>query len=179
MSTNPTVPTVRTGQGGAPLSRDEFERRFRARFADPAFADKGSAIRTLVDVAWDAYDEARKSPRTRRAGDDFFDADYPLSVDWLETRAAIQRAQEQHDAADGPARILLICGAARNDKTCPGEMSKTFRMTQLAQAVLETERTEVDVLDLSALTSEYGKVIYPCKGCRCVTGRALAIPTTV
>src|SRR6202034_452287 len=31
--------------------------------------------------------------------------------------------------------------------------------------ILETANTNVDVLDLSALVSEYGKIIYPCKAC--------------
>jgi hypothetical protein len=38
-------------------------------------------------------------------------------------------------------------------------------MAKLAQTIFENHRAEVDVLDLSLLTSEYGKVIYPCKGC--------------
>jgi multimeric flavodoxin WrbA len=44
-------------------------------------------------------------------------------------------------------------------------MSKTFRMIEIAKSVLKMAEFEVDVLDLSALTSEYGKVIYPCKAC--------------
>src|SRR5271167_2175270 len=44
-------------------------------------------------------------------------------------------------------------------------MSKTFRLTQIAKTVLEQAQIEVDLLDLSPLASEYGKVIYPCKGC--------------
>jgi multimeric flavodoxin WrbA len=44
-------------------------------------------------------------------------------------------------------------------------MSKSYRMVEMAKAVLSVAGAEVDVLDLSALTSEYGRVIYPCKGC--------------
>ena len=47
------------------------------------------------------------------------------------------------------SRVLLINGAARNDGTCPGEISKTYRMTELAREVLEADGIEVDVLDLS------------------------------
>ena len=54
---------------------------------------------------------------------------------------------------------------ARNDKTCPGEMSKSYRLVEIAKLIFESAQAEVDVLDLSVLTSEYGKVIYPCKGC--------------
>jgi multimeric flavodoxin WrbA len=35
----------------------------------------------------------------------------------------------------------------------------------MAQSVFKDAGTESDILDLSLLTSEYGKVIYPCKGC--------------
>jgi multimeric flavodoxin WrbA len=44
-------------------------------------------------------------------------------------------------------------------------MSKSHRLVEVAKSVFETAHAEVDVLDLSVLTSEYGKVIYPCKGC--------------
>jgi multimeric flavodoxin WrbA len=165
MSEHQLKPKVRTGQAEFPLSRAEFDARFRARFADPAFGDKSAAIEALLEAAWDGYREARKSPITRKAGAEFADPDYDLSVDWLEARSAIQAAQRRHDDESRPSRILLICGAARNDKSCPGEMSKSFRMVQLAKSIFEQKETEVDLLDLSVLTSEYGKVIYPCKGC--------------
>ena len=161
----PKIPTLRTGQGSWPLSREEFARRFRARFADPAFVDGADAIESLLQIAWDGYLAARKAPVTRPAGPEFADPNYDLSTDWLETREAIRMAQARHDLESAPLRVLLICGAARNDKTCPGEMSKTFRLTQLAAAIFQAARIEVDLLDLSALTSEFGKVIFPCKAC--------------
>jgi multimeric flavodoxin WrbA len=158
-------PQVRTGQTEWPISRADFERRFKARFSDPAFADQASAIEELLTVAWEGYCEARKSPRKRKAGPGFADPDYEISVDWLQARDAIQQAQGRHDDRSRPPRVLLICGAARNDKSCPGEMSKTYRLVQMAKSVFENAKVEVDLLDLSVLTSEFGKVIYPCKGC--------------
>jgi multimeric flavodoxin WrbA len=86
-------------------------------------------------------------------------------LDWLATRESIQNAQRRHDDSTAPSRVLLVCGAARNDKSCPGEMSKSFRLVGMAKSILETANADVDVLDLSVLTSEYGKVIYPCKAC--------------
>ena len=68
------------------------------------------------------------------------------------------------DAA-GKSKVLLICGSARNDGTCPGEISKTFRLLELAREVLKRAEIQADVLDLSLLTSEYDLNIYPCKGC--------------
>jgi multimeric flavodoxin WrbA len=147
------------------MSREEFAGRFRARFSDPAFDDDTEIIDKLLQIAWDGYLQARKSPVTRKAGPEFADPDYELSTDWLETREKIRAAQARHDQPGAPLRVLLICGAARNDKSCPGEMSKSFRLVQLATAIFQTARIEVDLLDLSGLTSECGKVIYPCKGC--------------
>lgn len=164
MSKRPKSPRVRKGQAEVRLTHAEFGARFRARFFDPAFAAKSGEIDELLELAWDGYRSARKSPVTRKAGNRFADPNYDLSVDWLQARADIRRAQKLHDRSTR-ARILLICGAARNDKTCPGEMSKSFRMLRLAKAIFDEHAAEVDVLDLSVLTSEYGKVIYPCKGC--------------
>ena len=50
------------------LTREQFRQRFRQRFDDPAFAPPQAEIDRLADVAWDAYDDYRKAPRTRRAG---------------------------------------------------------------------------------------------------------------
>jgi multimeric flavodoxin WrbA len=86
-------------------------------------------------------------------------------VEWLAARDAVQRAQGQHDDRSGPTHVLLICAASRNDKTCPGEMSKTFRLVAIARETLAGQGVEVDLLDLSALISEYGRMILPCKAC--------------
>jgi multimeric flavodoxin WrbA len=160
-----TTYRVRKGQADSPMSRQEFETRFRARFADPAFIGKEPLIDQLLETAWDGYRKGRKSPVTRRAGPEFSDPDYELSTDWLATRAAIQQAQSRYADTAGRTRVLLICASARNDKTCPGEMSKSYRLVELAKSELEKACADVDLLDLSSLTSEYGKVIYPCKGC--------------
>jgi multimeric flavodoxin WrbA len=45
-------------------------------------------------------------------------------------------------------------------------MSKTFRLAGAArEAFQQMSGFEVDLLDLSNLTAEYGRVIYPCKAC--------------
>jgi multimeric flavodoxin WrbA len=134
------------------------------RFFDPAFDEHGGAIDTLEAVAWEAYEQGRKAPRTRPAGEGFADPAYEVSVEWLETRARLRKAQELHDSESEASRVLLICGSSRNDETCPSEMSKTFRLVQVAREAIEPH-ANVDVLDLSLLTSEYGREIHPCKGC--------------
>ena len=161
---NKTKP--RKGQPSVQLSRQEFVERLRERFRDPAYRSHLSEFERLADVAWDAYDDYRKSPIRRRAGAGFEDPDYELPVEWLETRKAIIAAGRRQRSRKGPGRILLICGAARNDQTCPGEMSKSFRLAQIARREIERQpRFECDFLDLSRLTAEYGRQIHPCKAC--------------
>jgi multimeric flavodoxin WrbA len=99
------------------------------------------------------------------AGPGHADPGYALSVDWLEARARIDAAQAAWGRSATPSRVLLVNGSPRNDGTCPGEMSKTHRLLQLAAETLRGEAIEVDLLDLSLVTSDYGRQIHPCKGC--------------
>jgi multimeric flavodoxin WrbA len=55
--------------------------------------------------------------------------------------------------------------AARNDGTCPGEISKSWRLTKAAQETLAAANIETDLLDLSWLTSDYPRTSHPCKAC--------------
>jgi multimeric flavodoxin WrbA len=148
------------------LTREEFERRIRARHYDPAFAGVATELDAIIEIAWQAYHEHRKSPRTRKAGPEFADADYDLSLEWLAARDAIRAAERARAEPGAPTRILLINGSARSENTCPGETSKSYRLAKLAESALnEHAGFEVDLLDLSELTSAYGRVIYPCKAC--------------
>ena len=156
---------VRKGQGDVKLTREEFERRVRERFYDPEFEKVAEQISNVVDIAWKTYDEYHKSPRTRKAGPGFANPDFELPVEWLETRDAIQQAARQHTDARRPGRVLIVSGAARHDQTCPGEMSKTFRLASLAREDVERAGVECDFLDLSLLTAQYGRQILPCKAC--------------
>ena len=119
-------PKVRTGQGSTRLTRAEFARRFKEHFYDPAFDSAQPEIERLLQIAWEAYEESRKSPRTRKAGPEFADPEHELSLEWLETRRHIHQAQKLQASSEGVSRILLICASPRSDETCPSEMSKTF-----------------------------------------------------
>ena len=156
---------IRKGQAPAPLGRAEFSARFRASFVDPAFRTEDASIARLEDIAWEAYAGGRKAPFTQRAGPGHADPDYLLSSEWIATRQRIDAAQQAWADPSTRSRVLLVCGSARNDGTCPGEMSKSFRLVGLARATLEHAGIEADVLDLSRVTSEYGLNIHPCKGC--------------
>lgn len=160
------TPQPRTGQGDVKLTREEFEHRISERFYDPAFDKVRPELDRIIEIAWTSYDEYHKSPHTQKAGADFQDPEFELPVEWLEARRQIKLAENRHADPEGPSRILLICGAARHDETCPGEMSKTFRMVQMARKEIEdAEGFECDILDLSMLTAQYGRQILPCKAC--------------
>jgi multimeric flavodoxin WrbA len=159
------MPEVRKGQGNTQLPREEFEKRLRQRFYDPIFDSVRSEIDRVVEAAWRAYEQGYKSPRYQKAGPEFADPEYELSIEWLEARERIRQAQTEHKNASLPSRILLICGAARHDQTCPGEMSKTFRLVQLAREEIEKASVTCDLLDLSLLNAQYGRQILPCKAC--------------
>ena len=156
---------VRKGQAPAVLSRHEFHDRFIQSFLDPAFRVEDESISRVEAIAWDAYQEGRKAPFTRKAGAGYADPDYDISVDWLDSKSRIDKALTTWGDAASKSRVLLICGSARNDGTCPGEISKSFRMVEWAREVLQQAQMEVDVLDLSLLTSSYRLYIHPCKGC--------------
>jgi multimeric flavodoxin WrbA len=154
---------VRTGQAEGHLSRDEFGRRFRARYDDDAFKAESEAIARLENIAWQAYDEGRKAPHTQKAGPGFADPGYDLAVEWVATHERLQQAQARWQTA--PSRVLIVNGSARNDGSCPGEVSKTWRLGRIAADTVAGLGLEADFLDLSLVTSEYDRHIHPCKGC--------------
>lgn len=156
---------IRKGQAPAALARSEFTVRFRASFFDAAFRAEDPAITRLEEIAWQAYIEGRKSPLTRKAGAGYANPEFELSTEWLATRQRLDQARLRWADPAGPARVLLVCGSARNDGTCPGEMSKSFRLLGLARETLAHAGIEPDVLDLSLISSDYGRHIHPCKGC--------------
>jgi hypothetical protein len=115
------MPNIRRGMPDVSLTKDEFKRRFRQRFYDPAFAPLQEEIERLADVAWDGYDGYRKAPRTERAGPGFADPDYELSIEWRAASQEVQDAEQRQKNPSSPPRILLINGATRSEHTCPGE----------------------------------------------------------
>ena len=157
---------VRKGMPSVALTQEEFTKRMWAKFYDPEFEPLKPEIDKIIATAWEAYHEYRKAPRTARAGDGFADPSYELAIEWLEARKAVQAAERRQKDPNSPPRILIVNGSSRSDHTCPGEMSKTWRLVTLAKEIVEQAGGfELEILDLSRLTSEFGRVIYPCKAC--------------
>lgn len=156
---------VRKGQAPARLGRDEFHLRFRRALYDPAYEGVIEALDAVEQVAWDAYQDGRKAPRTVKAGPGYADPDYDLSIEWKEASERLKAAEARQKDPASRSRILLINGAARNDGTCPGEISKSWRLSMLAKETLEGLGIETDLLDLSLVASDYDRHIHPCKAC--------------
>ncbi|AMR82364.1 NADPH-dependent FMN reductase [Cupriavidus nantongensis] len=147
------------------MPREVFRQRFLARFMDPAYRQEDEALERLERIAWDAYAQSRKAPLTHKAGAGYADPDYDLSDEWRAASEAVRVAQQRQADPSTRSRVLLVCAASRNDYTCPGEMSKSWRLAGRARDQLEAQGIEVDLLDLSHLTSDAQLHIHPCKGC--------------
>ena len=131
---------VRKDMPPVKLDRDEFTRRYRNQFADPAFEPLQVEVQKITDAAWDAYANSRKSPHTRRAGEGYADPDYELSTEWI---AARERDRGRRALAERPhlrrSNILHHQRPTRSEHTCPGETSKTFRLASLARDIVQAE----------------------------------------
>ncbi len=159
------TPEPRKGMPSPQLDEATFRQRFLSRFIDPAFDTLSAELDAIAAAAWDGYSHHRKAPRTRKAGPGYADPDYDLAVDWLNAKAAIAAAQMRHDDRQGPCRVLIINASSRSEHTCPGEMSKSYRLADLSREVMAADGIEVEILDLSRLASEFGREIHPCKAC--------------
>ncbi len=159
------APEPRKGMPDVSLDEAEFRRRFKSQFTDPAFDAISDALDRVTDIAWNGYRDGRKSPRTRKAGPCFADPDYDLAVDWVSAQDAIRTAQAEYEDPEQPPCILIVNGSSRSEHTCPGEMSKSWRLTEIAEEICGVEGVVVQVLNLSRLAAEYGRHIHPCKAC--------------
>jgi multimeric flavodoxin WrbA len=159
------APTPRKGMPSVELDEAEFKRRFRSQFADPAFEPLAAELARVGDVAWDGYIKGRKAPRTEKAGPGYADPDYDLAVDWIAAHAAVARARAEYGDPGQPPCILVVNGSSRSEHTCPGEMSKSWRLTEIAAEICGQDGVKVEILNLSRLAAEYGARIHPCKAC--------------
>jgi hypothetical protein len=67
---------LRKGMPDPHLSKDAFRSRFFASYSDPAFDALAPELEQAFEVAWQAYEDARKAPRTRPGGPGFADPAY-------------------------------------------------------------------------------------------------------
>lgn len=79
----------------------------------------------------------RKAPYTQKAGPGYVDPEDELSTEWIDTKQRLDATHLHWSDQATSSRVQLICGSARNDGTCPGEMSKSFRLLGFAREALE------------------------------------------
>ena len=113
-------PRVRKGMPSVQLTKEDFAKRFRERFYDPAFDPVAPEIERVMAVAWQNYIEYHRSPRKRRAGAGFSDPDFELPVEWLEARKAVQQAEKHQKSSQSRSRILIINGSTRSEQNLSG-----------------------------------------------------------
>lgn len=157
------TPSLRHAQPDHRLNETDFKREFKKKFFDPRFESVAAELEAVTEVAWQNYRDRRKAPRRVRAGEGFADPEYLLSEEWLSLRNRLLRAQAEQALA--PSRVLIINGSPRNEHTCPSETSKSYLLAKKAVDQVQALGMEADLLDLSDLTSEYGRQIHPCKAC--------------
>jgi multimeric flavodoxin WrbA len=160
-----TALTPRKGTPDLKLTEEEFRRRFLNQFTDPAFEPLATELDRVAKAAWDGYANSRKSPRTQKAGEEFADPAYDLAIDWYKTYRAIKVAEQTYSDPTSPSHVVLVSCSPRNEHTCPGEISKSYRLAQIAEDELQKQSIGVTLLNLSRLTAEYGLHIHPCKAC--------------
>ena len=135
---------VRKGQGDVKLTREEFERRLRQRFYDPRVRRTSSARSPRSSTS-----PGRRTTSTTRArarGRPAPASPIPSSScrsNGSRRASGFSRPSASRRTPTRPGRVLLVCGAARHDQTCPGEMSKTFRLASLAREEVEQRRPRV------------------------------------
>jgi multimeric flavodoxin WrbA len=159
------APEPRRGMPAVKLDQAEFTRRFLSQFADPAFEPLTEELDKVAGAAWDGYIHSRKSPRTHPAGQGYADPSYELGDEWRAASEAIKKAQAEYADPAEPPCILVINGSSRSEHTCPGEMSKSWRLTEIAAEIFGTHGVKVEILNLARLAAEYGARIHPCKAC--------------
>ena len=159
------APEPRKGMPDVQLEEGEFRRRFLSQFPDPVFDPLRADLDRVAGAAWDAYSDHRKSPLTRKAGPEFSDPDYDLAIDWIAARETVEKAQAEYEDPAQPPCILIVNGSSRSEHTCPSEMSKSWRLTEIAAEICGVDGVKVEILNLSRLPAEYGKHIHPCKAC--------------
>lgn len=153
---------LRKGQPSPRLSEAEFKKDYKINFYDPRYREMDAEIEKLAEIAWKNYSDHRKAPITVKAGSEYADPDYDLSVEWVAAKKAIDEANRLRQQK---LKILVINASPRNEHTCPGEISKSFRMMEKAMHTIAKEGMDAELLDLSLLTAQAGKKIYPCKAC--------------
>ena len=175
------APEPRKGMPSVQLDEEEFLDRFKSQFAIPRSTRRRSAGQGRGHCLARLQGRPQVAAQPHKAGQGYADPDYELGDDWRDAKAAIEQAQREYDDPAQPPCILIVNGSSRSEHTCPGEMSKSWRLTEIAREICGVDGVETRVLNLSRLAAEYGARSTPAKRAsrpppRSATGRAAATP---
>lgn len=87
-----------------------------------------------------------------------------ISEDLKNCLKRMKQARQRHIKNNKP-QILIIQGSDRNKNTCPQEDPKSLVLSKKAVNIAKRMGADAKLLDLSRVTSEKNKRIWPCKGC--------------
>ena len=152
------APEPRKGMPSPQIDEAEFRKRFLSQFIDPAFDPlEGRAGKVVGEPRGTAIPTtARRRARARRARSSPTRTT-TSPIDWIGAREAVEQAQREHDDPDQPPCILLVNGSSRSEHTCPGEMSKSWRLLEIAREICGVDGT-------------LGRACSTCRGWRPSTG---------
>ena len=152
--------SVRKGMPSVQLDQQEFKRRYLTRFYDPAFDALKPEIDRIADVAWKSYEDYNKSsahPESRSR----------LRRSELRSRRRMaggarsdrRRPQRQHEDPQAPRASCWSTARRAASTPAPARCRRPGGWSTMAREAIEQScGFEVDILDLSRLTSEYGRV---------------------
>ena len=161
-------PDVRKGQGDVKLTREEFARRVRERFYDPAFDAVRDELDRVIEVAWDGYDDTARARARGKAG---------AGLRRPRVRAPGRVARDARAHPRGGAAAARTPASPRRDprhlrapraatRPVPARCRRPFAWRgSRARSSRRARGFECDFLDLSLLTAQYGRQIQPCKAC--------------
>jgi hypothetical protein len=175
---------VRTGMPSVQLTRQEFAKRFRERFHDPAFAGVEAEIEKIIGTAWEGYRESQKAPRVHLAGPGFANPGYELSVEWLEAGVPSARPSAGRRIRKGAhascsstarraptrpvrARSLRRSASRRSPARCSGRSAALMSISSISAGSLPNTAAR----SISARPASL-------RPCHYATGHAPAIPIT-
>ena len=164
-------PSIRKQMPGVELSEDEFKKRYRESFRDPAFEPLQDRIEPIAEAAWQAYANSRKAPHTRRAGPGFVDPDYELSIDWLAARDRIAEAEQRQQDPASPSRILLINGASL------GSRARWLSMVAMSALRSNTRRTRATMVGSAFTEGKWIVTSTELRSGKCATATLLRLPS--
>lgn len=159
------TPKIRKGQPSTVLSKADYEKRWRQQFPDQAFANVTEELKSVFEASWTFYETQKKYVESAPIGTGYQNPEFQAPVAWLRTKKKMEDAQFRNRDLTQRKRILVVCASSRNEHTCPSEVSKSSRLAKRAQELVERSGLECSLIDLSEMTAEYGKMIYPCKAC--------------